>query len=202
MSEKLREQISALADNELPEDEHELLVRRFSMDKYLRICWERYHLIGETMRRELPQIGVRGFVDRIMDALDHEEALIKKRDARMNGYLRKSAAGMALAACVAVVAVYALRYGNGIGMRTVSAPSEIVPTSASIQTSTALYGMPSNAAWNGNLPAVQAQLNNYVINHNEMATLIEQQGMLPYFYISSMQLRNSPRQSPTSQKSP
>lgn len=201
MSERLREQISALADDELPEDEHELLVRRFSLDKYLRISWESYHLIGEAMRRELPQIDTHGFVDRIMKVLEAETALVKKHDARLIGYLRKSAAGMALVACVTTVAVYGLRHGSLMEMRSVSAPSEIVPTPATLQTNSAIFGMPSNAAWNGNVPEVRAQLSNYIINHNEMATAIEQQGMLPYFYISSVQPRKSSQLSPASQKS-
>ena len=49
MTQKLREQISALCDHELPEGEHELLLRRFSVEKSLRLHWERYHLIGAAM---------------------------------------------------------------------------------------------------------------------------------------------------------
>ncbi|HVC28941.1 MAG TPA: sigma-E factor negative regulatory protein [Gammaproteobacteria bacterium] len=203
MSERLREQISALADDELPEDEHELLVRRFSLDKYLRVSWESYHLIGEIMRKELPQIDTHGFVDRIMKVLEVETVLEdKKHDARLNGYLRKSAVGMALVACVTTAAVYALRHGNLMEMRSASAPSEIVPTPATLQANSTMFGMPSNAAWNGNVPEVQAQLSNYVINHNETATAIEQQGMLPYFYMSSVQ-PIKPSQLPTAlHKSP
>jgi len=201
MSERLREQISALADDELPEDEHELLVRRFSLDKYLRVSWESYHLIGEAMRRELPQIDTHGFVDRIMGVLEAETALVQKHDTRLNGYLRKSAAGMALVACVTTVAVYALRHGSLMEMRSVSAPSEIVQTPVTLQTNSTIIGMPSNAAWNGNVPEVRAQLSNYVINHNEMATSIEQQGMLPYFYMSSVQTGKSSQLSSALQKS-
>lgn len=202
MSEKLREQISALADDELPVDEHELLIRRFSLDKYQRICWERYHLIGEAMRRALPQIDTHGFADRIIKALDDDAPLVKQYDARMIGYFKKSAAGVGLAACVAIVAVYGLRHGSGIGMRSLSAPSEIVPTTAAIQTNMVSYGNPNTAAWNGNVPDVRAQLADYVINHNEVATSIEQQGMLPYFYLSSVQYGKSSQPSLASQKPP
>jgi sigma-E factor negative regulatory protein RseA len=187
MSEKLREQISALADNELPTDEHELLIHRFSLDKHQRLCWERYHLIGEAMRKALPQIDTHGFADRIMGVLNGDVLLVKKPEARIIDYFRNSAVGMALAACVAIVAVYGLHHGDETGMKSATSPSEIVPSTAALQTNLARYDTSNNTAWNGNVPDVRAQLANYVINHNETATAIEQQGMLPYFYLSSVQ---------------
>jgi len=198
ITEKLREQISALADNELPTGEHELLVRRFALERYLSICWERYHLIGESMRKALPQIDTRGFAERTMAVLEHEVAVAKKHDGKSIGYFSKNAAGLAVAACVAVVAIFGLRYGGWTRVQSASAPSEIVPPATQIQSSPISYGMASNAAWNGNAPEVRAQLSNYIINHNEIATAIEQQGMLPYFYISTVQhgQKSKPPQTP------
>ena len=74
MTEKLREQISALADDELPEGEHELLVRHFAAEKALRVYWERYHLIGEAMREGLAPVDTRDFADRVMTVLMQEPA--------------------------------------------------------------------------------------------------------------------------------
>jgi sigma-E factor negative regulatory protein RseA len=199
MSEKLREQISALADNELPADEHELLVRRFSLDKHQRICWERYHLIGEAMRKALPQIDAHNFTDRIMQALDDAPQL-KKHNSGSNRNLRKSATGITLAACVAIVAVYGVRHGVGVGMKSATAPSEIVPTTTAASASLASFSAPNNSAWNGNTPDIQAQLANYVINHNEIATTIEQQGMLPYFYLTTVQSKKPAQISSVPQK--
>lgn len=187
MNGKLREQISALADDELPVGEHELLARRFSLDKYLSICWEHYHLIGEAMRKALPQADSRGFADRIMKALEDDAASIQQQDSKIISHFSKATAGIGLAACVAVVAIIGLRNDFGARMQSSSAPSEIVPSEARMQTSNISYGMPSNAAWNGNTPEIQAQLTNYVINHNETATTIEQQGMLPYIYMTTVQ---------------
>ncbi len=200
MTEKLREQISALADDELPAGEHELLARRFALEKYLRICWGRYHLIGEAMRKALPQIDTRDFADRIMRALEHEAAITKKHDDKLIRNFSKTAAGMAVAACVAVVAILGLRY-DGTRMQPVSAPSEIVPSAEPMQASYIRNGIVRNATWNGNVPQVQAQLSNYIINHNEISTALEQQGMLPYLYLTTAQHGQKP-QAPRTPRTP
>ncbi|MGA9852341.1 MAG: sigma-E factor negative regulatory protein [Gammaproteobacteria bacterium] len=181
MTEKLREQISALADDELPEGEHELLTHRFAAEKHLSICWERYHLIGEAMRKALPQMDTRGFADRIMAVLNQEPAEQKRR---LSGYFGRAAAGVAVTVCVAVVALIGLRH-DSTRSNSALGPSEIVPPAAMLQARPVAYGMVSNATWNGNSPDVQAALSNYVINHSEISAALGQQGMLPYFYITS-----------------
>ena len=184
MMEKLREQISTLADDELPEGEHELLVRRFAAEKALRVCWERYHLIGEAMREGLAPVDMRDFADRVMTVLMREPAA--QAADRTGNFTRfsRAAAGLAVAASVAVVAIVGLRHDTSYVPQG-AAPSEIVPPTAPLQTMPVSYGMVSNAAWNGNAPDVQAELRNYVINHNEFATSLTRQSMLPYMYINT-----------------
>ena len=184
MSDKLREQVSALVDNELPADEHELLIRRFSMDRHLCLSWERYHLIGEAMRKSLPQVDTRGFADRVMTVIADNSIVVKTLESKLFGQVGKAAVGAGLAACVALVAIVSIHHLRGSHIVSASALSEIVPPHTTLQTRNVSYGMPSTAAWNGNMPEVQARLSNYVINHNEIATAIEQQGMLPYFYMT------------------
>lgn len=190
MTEKLREQISALADNELPESEHELLVRRFAAEKYLCVCWERYHLIGEAMRKSLPHVDTRGLADRIMQVLGPEPAEPQHRARRLPAL--RIAASMTAAVCVAVVALAALRFG-GNSHHTGPIPSEVVPRVSALQTTPVAYGMMNTAAWNGNTPAVQAELNNYIINHNEISAALGQQDPLPYFYITTYNINQPVR---------
>lgn len=186
MTDKLREQVSALADDSLLEGEHELLVRRFGADRNLRVCWERYHLIGEAMRKGLPHVDTRGFADRVMAALGAEPAREEPVRTGMLANLGKAVAGMAVAASVAAVAVIGLRHDAGHSSQSMAiAPSEIVPATAQFNVTPAAYGTVSNATWNGNTPDVQAQLGNYLINHNEMAASLSQPGVLPYFYIAT-----------------
>ncbi|MBU6421156.1 MAG: sigma-E factor negative regulatory protein [Gammaproteobacteria bacterium] len=189
MTERLREQVSALADDELPESEHELLVRRFAADRYLCLCWERYHLIGEAMRKSLPQVDTRGFADRIMQLLG--------RDAEeQQGHTRRAprvrvAASITAAVCVAVVALAAVRF-NAHSTHLAVAPSEIVPPASALQTTPVGYGI-NTAAWNGNTPEVQAELSNYIINHNEISAALGQQDPLPYFYITAYDVSRTAR---------
>ena len=190
MTEKLREQISALADNELPESEYELLVRRFAAEKHLCICWERYHLIGEAMRKSLPQVDTRGFADRIMLALNPQPAKQPQRTPRLS--YRRALAGIAVALSVAVVALAGVRYAGNHSQPGIT-PAEIVPPTSPLQTTPVAYGMLNTAAWNGNAPEVQAELSNYVISHNEISVALGQQDLLPYFYITTYNVNQSAR---------
>lgn len=190
MTEKLREQVSALADDELPESEHELLARRFTAERHLCLCWERYHLIGEAMRKSLPPVDTRGFADRIMLALGQEQFPQKPRG--LGSHLGRAAAGIMVAACVAVVALIGVRY-EGAASSMGSTTTEIVPPASNILTTPVAYGMVNNATWNGNTPNVQAELNNYIISHNEISAALGQQNVLPYFYITTYNTLKPPR---------
>lgn len=162
MTQKLREQISALADHELPEGEHELLLRRFAVEKSLRLHWERYHLIGCALRKELPAVDTRGFADRVMAVLS-DEPLPAAPPARLMDKLLRGAAGFAIAASVAVVAIVGLKHGGHTG----AAPSEIVPTSAASGESSPVDLM-NDANWTGD--PLPASLDN---------ALVDQEGMMP-----------------------
>jgi sigma-E factor negative regulatory protein RseA len=164
MTQKLREQISALCDHELPEGEHELLMRRFSVEKSLRLHWERYHLIGAAMRKELPAVDSRGLADRVMASLQVEAVPVPEETRLMPGLMR-GFAGMAIAATVAVVAII------GIGRGTVHRPgaSEIVPSSLA-RGETSPVDLVNDANWTGQSAPVQASLDD---------SLVDQEGISP-----------------------
>ena len=154
MTQKLREQISALADQALPEGEHELLLRRFAVEKSLRLHWERYHLIGEAMRKGLPAVDTRGLADRVMAAISEQPQPEREPD-KLTG-LWRGFAGVAVAATVAVLAITGLRYD---ARRAGLTPSEVVPSG------TALSSQPlpistnlMNSDWKGNGQAAPAEL--------------------------------------------
>lgn len=166
MTQKLREQISALADHELPEGEHELLLRRFSVEKSLRLHWERYHLIGSAMRKELPPVDTRGFADRVMAALSDEPLPAAPPEKIMDKLLR-GAAGLAIAASVAVVAIVGLKHG---GAHPGAAPVEVVPTTSVANSETSPVDLMNAADWNGQQVPVHAALD---------SALVDQEGASP-----------------------
>lgn len=166
MTQKLREQISALCDHELPEGEHELLLRRFSVEKSLRLHWERYHLIGAALRKELPAVDSRGLADRVMASLGAETAPEPEQTKFMPNLLRNFA-GMAIAATVAVVAIV----GIGRGSHRPIAPGEIVPAGSLARGGeTSPVNLMNDANWSGQSVPMQASLDD---------ALVDQEGVSP-----------------------
>lgn len=159
-TEKLREQISALADDELPEGEHELLLRRFATDMELRLHWERCHLIGEAMRKGLPSVDTRGFADRVMAALADEPVPAGHEPSLASSMIR-GVAGFAVAAAVAVIAIVGLQHGTSTG-----ASSEIVPDNNSAQSVPFALGLANDADWEGADPRDQALMQNYHVDYD------------------------------------
>ncbi|MGH8279897.1 MAG: sigma-E factor negative regulatory protein [Gammaproteobacteria bacterium] len=198
MTERLRAQISALTDDELPSGEHELLLRRFAVEKYVCRCWERYHLIGEAMRKNLPAADTRGFVDRVMRALEPVPIPVRHR---ISSRLGQAAAGVAIAACVAVGAIGGLRY-HSLHQQAFAQPANVVPVAAALPSSLAVYGSVRNAEWNGTSPEVRAELGNYVISHAEAGSALGQQNMLPYFFVSSFESHAAPARTPPNSPRP
>lgn len=196
MTEKLREQISALADDELSHSEHELLLRRFAVEKYLGLCWERYHLIGEAMRKGLPAVDTRGFADRVMRAIGPAQAPPAQPPRKLSSRAGRAAAGVAVAACVAVVAILGLRYEN-LHPQPATGPAVIVPPPSPLPSVFRPYGKVTDAAWNGTSPEVRAELGNYVISHAETSAALGQQNMLPYFFITNFDTRETPHPHPS-----
>lgn len=71
-----KEQISALMDGDLEQQE---ILDQVSSDAELSGCWQRYHLIGDAMRRELPQAIHLDLADSIAAALEEEPAIVAPR---------------------------------------------------------------------------------------------------------------------------
>ncbi len=181
MTEKLREMISALTDDEIPTAELEMLLRRVSRDPELKACWGRYQLIGECVRGELAGQADLSLVDRIHAALEDEPTA---SGPRQPSWL-KTAAGVAIAASVAMVAVFTMQ-PHDTGSSDGNGPSEVVPMAASVPAATPVsYGAISGVRWDQGPVEVQTQLNNFLVNHNEYASGIGRQGMLPYMHIAA-----------------
>lgn len=115
MNDAIREQLSAFVDGELPENEAELLLRRMSQDVELRQDVAEYLAIGRLMRSESGLAGADRLHERIAAAIDEKPA-----DAGDNAGAMKVSrairplAGAAIAATVALVAIFALQQTTGI----------------------------------------------------------------------------------------
>ena len=117
MNDALKMQVSAFVDDELPENEADLLVRRLSQDFELRQQVADYLAIGRVMRRESGVAGVERLRDRISAELDERPSQddADRAPANAPSRLLRPLTGVAVAATVALIAILGLRQTPGVG---------------------------------------------------------------------------------------
>lgn len=137
MTDQIREQLSALLDDELPRDEIGLLVRRLDRDPELRRTLGSYALIGETLRAPGGRVASPGFAARIAASLDGtgasraparaepHRAAVGLADATV-AFWKRPAVRTALAAGAAAAAVLVFRPGTA-PEQVAAVPAEAYP---------------------------------------------------------------------------
>jgi sigma-E factor negative regulatory protein RseA len=187
MSEQSREQISALMDGEL-ETGAPLVLNALNGNQEHRAIWHRYHLIGESLRGNLPKHIDIHLADRIRTSIQNEPAILAPARNSIRNQLVKPAIGFAIAASVTVAVILGVKQ-TGMG----PASSTPVPTIAANQMETpadyqvvrvtaepAIQNPSQNYRTTAN---AQTRLNRYLVNHNEYRSNAGVQGMLPYVRI-------------------
>ncbi len=114
MTDQIREQISALIDGELPEDEVGLLVRRLERDEQLRHVFSRYVVAGEAVRSPGSTLASRGFSARVSAAIGEATAVVpdvRPETSPNRQWSSRPAFATAIAASAAIAAV--LLVGRG-----------------------------------------------------------------------------------------
>ncbi|GMQ88318.1 MAG: hypothetical protein BMS9Abin08_1556 [Gammaproteobacteria bacterium] len=176
MSDEIREQLSALADDELSDVEQPLLLGRLQRDAGLRECLGRYQLIGEVMRGAADTAAL-GVADRVQRALQQGAAgQMPDMPKRESFNWWKPLAGFAVAASVALVAVLTVS-----SLRETATDS--VPELASSQDSATAVAHVSDEQWDRIEPGIDKRLSGYLVNHNEYAASRGVQGVMPYVRI-------------------
>lgn len=167
MNEQVRNQLSAMLDDELEGRECEMLVARLGKDPDLRSTWERYALIGDCMRGRLLATVSGGFSGRVVAQASAPGA--GSVSAGSSGKWRP-AAGVAIAASVAMVALFALR-SPGPG-------SPEFDTSAIASTTENGYTVPVIKMSEQASAAMRERLNLYQVSHSEFAGPIQRRALL------------------------
>ena len=110
MNDAIRMQISAFVDGELPENEADLLLRRMGQDAELRLKVAEYLAIGRALRGEIAVPGVDRIHERVSAAIDDKplEEAIEIAGTPPTKAIRPLA-GVAVAATVALVAIFGLQ---------------------------------------------------------------------------------------------
>lgn len=170
MAEKTSEQLSALMDGECVVPELELALRRLIKDAELRVCWQRYHLISDALKNNVPDTIDCDLAERIGQAIDANPPLPMETIAKSRTWY-KPVTGFALAASVALVAFV----GFSLTQSQISPEPQPIASTPTLPPSTSHTAQlePSNTA-------VEARLNNYLVSHNELASMHSVHGVLPY----------------------
>ncbi len=200
MSEIIREQISALLDDELPGKDVDPVIAQLRECDELRQAWGRYHLIGDAIRGEAAVGVYPDIAARVRERLESEPAILAAPRAipqpkpQTSPWIRPLA-GLALAASVAVLTILAaprwIGVGPDAGTGLAQQPVQPVASPAVGTTAVAQVAVPAAAnrfhqgqygtRWrNLGEPAVESKLNNYLVNHSEYAAQGGMKDMMPY----------------------
>ena len=185
MNDKLHEQLSALVDDELTEAERALLAKRIGKDDDLHQRLSRYQLISDALRNHLPDRVDPGFSVRVRAALRTEPAVKSATPGKRLATLVRPAAGLAIAASVAVVAVLSLQ-----SVRQQAPTAPVVATAPE----NADYIRARETGQPANQPQVEKKLDIYLVNHNEYAVNRGMRGMLPYVRLVGHEMTSDNRE--------
>jgi sigma-E factor negative regulatory protein RseA len=173
MTDPVKEQLSACLDGELPEGELDLLLKQVGRDSQLRASLGRYALIGETLRAQRPVVAPADFSKRISASIAEEPAIGRRRVNLPAMRWLRPAAGVAVAAGVASVAILALQAPQEAETPTYVADAAQVRSDSP---EAASYIVPANTDSTAFVPA--ARLTNYVVAHSEYSSPLGRRSVL------------------------
>lgn len=174
MTDRIKEQLSAFLDGELPDTESALLLKRLERDDELRGALSRYSLIGAVLRSDGDVPAARQVAARVSAAIAKEPfraaALVRLpgREALLKGF-----AGLAVAAGVAlgaVALVQELRSQDAAAPSAVIAQLEVPPVQPVMddtEPATVYTTPPATESAAGIAPA---ELANFLVAHYGYAT--------------------------------
>mgnify|MGYP001813223703 FL=1 len=179
MSDEIREQLSALIDDELSDLERPLLLGRLQRDIELRECLGRYQLIGEVLRGD-GSVSTLSVARRVREAVEREAVggPPQSQPAQRSASHWKPLAGVGVAASVALLAL--------LGITTLrETDTANVPALASGDTVPRVAGAGGvqEGQWDRIEPRIEERLSGYLVNHSEYAASRAVQGVMPYVRI-------------------
>jgi sigma-E factor negative regulatory protein RseA len=194
MNEELDSQLSAMFDDELPEDQCQLLARRLSRDDALKARWRRYAVMGTAIRAERQggAMSVRletNLAARVGATISAEPALVAQAVAQEAGRNKvagirwwQPVAGGAIAASVAALSVLWIRAqapvgGEALVAQNLAAPVAISQPVSSVDNNTPdSYVVPAAVERKSIVPS--AELANFVLAHSEFSAPVNRRNML------------------------
>jgi negative regulator of sigma E activity len=195
------EKLSELMDDFQATDDKQEVLKELLADINQRNTLQRYQLIGDTLRNEVPDRIRVGFAAEVMAQIAQEPSLhassskvqqkVSNHPVNIWSWLFKPVAGLAVAAAVAVVTISSFQTSQ----RDKEQQDQLAKTDAKVEMLAQIPVLPNNAQRvstnspvrklvNGmnwkikrNLPEMQNKLNLYLINHNEYSNSMS--GLIP-----------------------
>ncbi len=134
MNDEIRMQISAFVDGELPENEAELLIRRLSKEAHLRQEVAEYLALGRLMRSEEGLSAADRLHERISMEIDAgSTSEVPVYEAPTSKRAVKTMAGFAIAATVALAAIFALQQTGSVNVPDIAPDVPVVANDDSAQ---------------------------------------------------------------------
>ena len=123
-----RQQLSAMLDGELSPDEAKFMLRRLQHDGELATCWERWQVCGDVLRGQRNDLLPADFAHRVAVAVGAGAAGVETAEPRRAARprLARWGGGAAVAASVALMAVFATRQLPDAGLAPVEEPAPMV----------------------------------------------------------------------------
>lgn len=189
MSEDKLERISALMDGELDSRERSIAIENMEVDPETMRSWQRYHIIGDTMRNTMPSTVKPDLAEKLNKMLENEPAILALKSKRwpgnkINNYV-KPLAGLAIAASVTAVAIIGLQSSNQQTPGFDANVAQVVVNGSDTPTieSTIVKVAPSTVRTVKYEPVENTieskHLNSYILNHNQFNSRMRVQGVSP-----------------------
>lgn len=178
MNESNKEQLSALIDGE---DDSSQTIDDLIHDQEMKETWSRYHLIGDCLRDNLPEGISNQVYNEVSQALSNEPTVLAPQTTKR--FNIKPLAGFAIAASVAMAAVFSIQSNNQIAPAVNGGSPIAAATTAQPETFdfSAPQILPASVKMSDTPESIADQrLNNYLMNHNEYRSSNGMNGILPY----------------------
>lgn len=187
--------LSTLMDGELRDQrDQDKWLDQLANDEEMQAVWQRYHLARDAMKGQLSVFPTLDISAAVSQSLKAEPVILAPIWHRLSPrYVMKQAAGLAVAAAVATIAVLSVQQ-----TQLVSSDNNTIAKANSASTS---YLSASHQVASQRQPgqirqvsfttrqkldaAVESKLSNYLVNHNEFSNSIRVSGVMPYTRIVS-----------------
>lgn len=185
MTERLREQLSALMDGDAVSESS---VSEFLGNPELKATWARYHLVRDALHNEL-SFPAGDLASRVSAALDAEPTVLAPRAKKafvIPGFFRQ-AASFAVAASVTAAVIFGVQTYQGRDIQQPALAQQGAPNGAPVvQQPSMLMVAPMVQAASARSSGAkspdprQERLRAYLLDHSQQAAARGESGMLPY----------------------